>query len=546
MNRITREEAAGHAAVKKGENMKNLSGTDISRRVLLAGMSAGLASLTLPEGAFAQSAARRVLVIASNQDIPNFDPHVATGYSASFLLRNVYDSLVRVEGNPPKPVPSLAASWTSSPDGREWLFRLNPAAKFQNGRPVTAEDVAYSFRRAVRLNRGNAWMIQGVVGPDSVTAVDAATVRFQLVRPFAAFLQVLPWIWVVSREQVEANLGSDDGQSWLRQNLAASGPYRVRRAEAGTLYELERVESPWQQGGGNITNVIWRITRETAAQRLAVQRGEVQIAVDLTSEDMDALKGRPGVVSVIEPEYRTFSIKMNTRHGPMADVELRKAVSCAFNYQAMLDAAGYADLMVGPLPNGILGHDPGLSVYRTDMAKAREHLAKSRHPNGGVKLTMFHVSGLDQQRRWGLVLLDSLKQLNIELDIRPMIWPDMVAACRSPETFPDFFPVYQTANYGDPDNIAFAAYHSSRNGNWQNAVYASPTVDALIEQGRTEQDEAKRVGIYREFQRKVVEDAPDIFGVLERRKLALRDNVQNFRFTPVASNAIEAFPLSLR
>ncbi|MGL4494791.1 MAG: ABC transporter substrate-binding protein, partial [Beijerinckiaceae bacterium] len=104
----------------------------------------------------------------------------------------------------------------------------------------------------------------------------------------------------------------------------------------------------------------------------------------------------------------------------------------------------------------------------------------------------------------------------------------------------------QTANYGDPDNIAFAAYHSSRNGNWQNAVYANPVVDVLIEQGRSEQDETRRVAIYKEFQEKVVADAPDIFGVLERRKLALRDNVQNFKFTPVASNAIEAFALSLR
>ncbi len=87
----------------------------LSRRAMLAGMAGGLASLSLPEGALAQAGGRRVLVIASNQDIPTFDPHVATGYSASFLLRNVYDSLVRVEGNPPKPVPALAASWTSTP-----------------------------------------------------------------------------------------------------------------------------------------------------------------------------------------------------------------------------------------------------------------------------------------------------------------------------------------------------------------------------------------------------------------------------------------------
>ncbi len=523
----------------------NTSRTKVSRRGLLALAGAGLASMSLPAGAFAQSGGRRVLVIASNQDIPNFDPHIATGYSASMLLRNCYDSLVRVEGNPPKPVPHLAASWTASADGLDYVFKLDPAARFHDGSPVTAEDVVYSFQRLLRLNKGNAWMIQGVVTPTGVTALDAGTVKFTLAKPFSAFLQVLPWAWIVSKKQVEANLGTDDGQTYLRGALAASGAYKVRRAEPGTLYELERVEGAWKKGGGNLTGAIWRITRETATQRLMLQRGEAHIAVDLTSEDMDALKDQRGVVRVIEPEYRTFSIKMNTRHGPMADPELRKAVSYATNYQAIADAAGYADLMTGPLPQGILGHDPALVVYRTNLDKAREHLAKSKYPNGGVKLTMAHVSGLDQQRRWALVMLDSLKQLKIELEIKPMIWPDMVAACRSPETFPDLFPVYQTANYGDPDNIAFAAYHSSRNGNWQNAVYANPEVDKLIEAGRAEPNEAKRIAIYKEMQQKIVADAPDIFGVLERRKLAMRDQVKGFSFVPVASNAIELFPLSL-
>ena len=100
--------------------------TVLSRRHMMALTGAGLAGLTLPEAAFAQTGGRRVLVIASNQDIPNFDPHIATGYSASMLLRNTYDSLVRVEGNPPKPVPHLAASWTASANGLEYVFRLDP------------------------------------------------------------------------------------------------------------------------------------------------------------------------------------------------------------------------------------------------------------------------------------------------------------------------------------------------------------------------------------------------------------------------------------
>ncbi len=514
-----------------------------TRRGVLAGGAAMLAGLAAHREAEAQS--RRILVIASNQDIPNFDPHVANGYSASMALRNTYDSLVRVEGNPPKPVPHLAQSWTISDDGREYTFKLDPAAKFHDGTPVTAEAVKYSFNRLLRLNRGNAWMIAGVVDQNSVEAVDATTVRVKLVKPFVPFLSVLPWVWIVNPAQVEANKGEDDGQTFLRSNLAGSGSFKLRRAEAGNLYEFERVADAWKQGGGNLTGAIWKITRETATQRLMVQRGEAQIAVDLTSEDMDALKGRPGVNLVIEPEYRTFSMKMNTRHGPLRDVNLRRAIACVFNYQGMLDVAGYAELMRGPFPETIDGFDKDLPIYRTDLAKAKEYLAKSSTPNGGIKITVAHVSGLEQQRRWALVLLDSLRQLNIELDIKPMIWPDMVSSARSPETTPDIFMVYQTANYGDPDNLAYAGYHSSRNGGWQNPTYANPAIDKLLDEARGETDPAKRRALYVQFQRTLMEDSPDIFGVLEKRKLAMRNNVKGFTFTPVASNAIELFPLSL-
>ena len=515
-----------------------------TRRTLLAMAGAGLAATTFPHSLFAQSG-RNILIIASGQDIPNFDPHTATGYSASFLMRNVYDPLVRVAGNPPEPVSALAESWTASPDGLEYVFKLNPNARFHSGAPVTADDVVYSFQRALRLAKGNSWMIRGIVAPEGVSAVDEKTVKFDLDVPFAAFLQVLPWIFVVEKAVAEANLGSDDGEGHLMANIAGSGPFKVRRNQPGTLYDLERVADAWQPGGGNLTGVIWQIVRETATQRLMLQRGEVHIAVDLTSEDMDSLANASGVVRVIEPEYRTFSIKMNTAHGPMADINLRKAVSYATNYQAIKDAAGYADLMVGPLPNGILGHNPDLAVYRTDLDKAREHLAQTANPDGGFTLKMVHVSGLEQQRRWALIMLDSLKQLNIDLDIVPMNWPDMVASCQSPETFPDLFPVYQTANYGDPDNIAFAAYHSSRNGGWQNAVYNRPEVDALIESGRRQTDPQARVAIYYDLQDRLVADAPDIFGVLELRKIGLRDSVKNYSFVPVAANAVEAYGLSL-
>jgi peptide/nickel transport system substrate-binding protein len=513
-----------------------------TRRTIL-----GATLATLAAGTHARAQPRRVLIIANDFDIPSFDPHTQTGYGVNMYMRNVYDPLLRVEGDPPKPTPHLARSWTVSPDGLDYVFKLDPAAKFHDGAKVTADDVIYSFQRLLRLKRGTAWMIAGVVGPDSLTAPDPETVHIRLLQPFAPFPQVLPWISIINSKLVEANKGTDSGETYLRTNIAGSGAFRLRRAEPGNLFEFEKLPDPWRQHGGNLNGFIWKIVRETTTQRLMIQRGEAHVALDLTAEDMDALKGRAGVVEIIRPEYRTFSIKMNTSHGPLADANVRRAVSYAFNYQAMLEAAGgYAKLMTGPLPDGVFGFNPDLPVYRTDLDKARAFLAKSSTPNGGFKLTAVYVAGLEQERRWCLVLLDSLRPLGIEVEVKPMQWTDFGTAVKSPDTTPDLSCVYQTANYGDPDNFLFAGYHSSRNGGWQNPVYKNPVVDALIEEGRRIAEPTARGEIYRKLQQTLVDDAPDLFGVLEERKIALRSDVQDYQFTPVAANAMDMFTLSLK
>jgi peptide/nickel transport system substrate-binding protein len=285
--------------------------------------------------------------------------------------------------------------------------------------------------------------------------------------------------------------------------------------------------------------------REASTTRLMLQRGEVHFALDLFAEDMEAIKGMPHVVRIMEPDYRSFTIKMNTAKGPLADKNLRKAISYAYNYQAMLDAAGPAKLMQGPLPTGMFGFDKDLKVYRQDMDKAKEYLAKSAYKDGGFTLSITNAAGYENQKRWAMILLESLKAFNIGLDIRPTVWPDIVAMAKSPDTMTDFYSIFQSANYADPDNTAFAAYHSSRNGQWQNPVYHNPEVDKLIEEARSEVDPAKRAELYKKFQEVVVEDAPDIFGVIELRKFAMRDNVEGYSFCPVVANAFEIWPLSL-
>lgn len=516
---------------------------EMTRRELMAGTAAGALALALPGAAAAQ--AGRTLIIGNQGAQTHFDPHAGQDYPTSVIIRNVYDGLVDAVGMPPRIVPRLAESWTISEDGRVYTFRLDPAARFHDGSPVTAEAVKYSFERIQAVGRGNNWMIAGVVGPDSIRVIDDRTVEFTLLQPFAPFLSVLPWISVVNPALIEANAGSDLGQTWLLTNTAGSGPFRVARFEPENLIDFRRDPAYWRGGGGNADTVIWRYVRESTNQRLLLQRGEIHMAVDLTSDDMVALERVPGVVRILEPGDRTFSIKMNTRHGPLADINLRKAVSYAFDYEAMEAVTGFGELMHGPLHHGFFGHDPSIEVYRKDLDKAREYLAKTAYPNGGLTLDVVYVVGLEQSRLWCLVLLDSLRALNIDVNIRPSTWPDMVAMCRSPETFPDFFCVYLGVSYADPDVIAYAGYHSSRNGGWQNAVYSNPEVDRLIEAARFETDPERRFALYSAVQKAIVADAPDIFGVIEKAKVGLRDTVTGYEFTPLIVQAVDFFPLGL-
>lgn len=515
----------------------------LKRREILAAAGAAAAggAIVLPTSA----QANRVMVVACNSEIPSFDPHVSSGYASSMLMRNVYSSLVTAVGTPARIEPQVARSWTISPDGLVYSFELDQTARFHDGTPVTADDVVYSFRRLIRLGRGGAWMVAGLLDQDSIKADGPHRAVFTLKKPFAAFLQVLPWMSVINAKLIEANKGADDGQAYFVNNAPGSGAFMLTRSEPGNLFEFRRVKDSWRKGGGNLDAYIWKITRETTTQRLMMQQGQAHAALDLTSEDIDALKGRAGVSLILESDYRTFTIKMNCKKGPLADVNLRRAIAYAYDYDAMLQIAGYADLMKGPLPTGIFGFDPSLEVPRRDLAKAKEHLAKSSHPNGGIKLKAAYITGLEQERRWCLVLLDNLRALNIELDVVSTAWTDAVASARSPDLVADFFCVYQSVNYADPDNIAYAAHHSSRNGTWNNPTYGNPEVDRLIEEGRLATDATKRTEIYARLQRVIIADAPDIFGVLEKRKMALRSNVRNYEFTPIAANAFDFFPLSL-
>lgn len=521
-----------------------MSSNRSDRRQFILGTAGTSAALMLGMPSRAPAQAIRTLVVASNQELPNFDPHVARGYAPDMFMRNTYEALVRSEGNPPAIAPSLAESWEASTDSRRYRFRLDPAARFADGTPVDAAAVAYSFRRNLRLARGHSWMLSGILSDAGIEVIDPRTIEFRLNSPFSPFLQVLPWQWVINQRLVEANLGTDGGESFLRRATAGSGPFAIERAEPGNLYQFGRRPDYWRGGGGNVARVIWKVTREAATQRLLVQRGEAHIAVDMNSDDIDAMRGRPGIRPIVEPYFYTFSFKMNTRHGALSDRRLRQAISYAFDYDELQRVARYTAPLKGPLPEGMFGHKPDLTVYRMDLDRARALLAQTEFARGG-RLSIKYITGLDYQRQWTAVLLSSLRRIGIELEVGTLTWPDLVASARSPQTMADFFPVFQGAFYADPDCILYQAYHSAGNGTFMNPVYSNPEIDDLIIRGRSVSDPAERIRIYATLQERIVEDAPDIFALVDTLRFLIRENVEGWIFNPISPKSVEFHRLSL-
>jgi peptide/nickel transport system substrate-binding protein len=501
---------------------------------------AGDAATTTSGGATG-TATPKVLVAASGQDISNLDPHIGHDYSIASTQKSVYDTLLRYQGNPPELENLLATSYEPNEDASEWTVTLDERAVFHDGTPVKASDVVYSAGRLIRKNKGPAWMFVNVMEEGSAVAVDDQTVTFTLTTPFAPFPLILPWLFIVNEKVVKENeVDGDEGEAWLLDHEAGSGPFTIERWQVGDAYEFKAVEDYWWgwPEEGRLAGYIWKISRESSSTRLMLLNGDAHIGFDLSSEDAEALRQEPSLKVNDERGFSVFAVKMNNQRGPTSDINVRKAISYAMDYEAIIEALnGHAVLLEGPLPSNLGDfHNPNLELYRHDMDKAAAALAEAaaEYASGGFELEYVYVTGLQIEEQIGLILLDKLSQLDITLNIVPMVWPDMVARAQEVDTCPDMMAVYSGTTYADPDNFLWQAYHSSQAGFWAAAShYMNPEFDKVLEDARATPDHAKRVELYHRAQEMLVADAVEIFGQSEIGRATWTTKLGGYRVTPI-------------
>jgi peptide/nickel transport system substrate-binding protein len=168
-------------------------------------------------------------IFVPGQNLPaNLDPHQILDVGATGYALNGYDNLYRYEDNPPKMQPWLAKSHAVSPNGLIWDFKLRLGVKFHDGSELTADDVVYSFQRLLAIGKAPSAPFLPILKPESATAQDRYSVRFQLDRTYGPFFATIPMVFIVNPRVVKQHEKDGDwGADRLASNEAGSGAYRL-------------------------------------------------------------------------------------------------------------------------------------------------------------------------------------------------------------------------------------------------------------------------------------------------------------------------------
>lgn len=378
------------------------------------------------------------IVVTYKDDMATLDPAIGYDWQNWSMINATFSRLVDYKPGTTEIVPSLAQSYTVSPDGLTYTFKLDPKAKFTNGRKVTAADVKYSIERAVnpKTQGPGGGFFHSIVGADKVSsgaettmsgieAVDEGTVKFTLSQPDATFLNVLAlnFASAVPKEAVEA-AGADFGKKPV-----GSGAYSLKEWVPGQ--RLVFVRNPdYFRPRPNLDQFTIEIGQEPLVAILRLQKGEVDIAGDgIPPAKYLEIKNSPDAAQMIvdREQLETSYITINVTKKPFDDVRVRQALNMAVNKERIVRIInGRATPASQVLPPGMPGYDKDYHGYPYDVAKAKQLLAEAGLKDGFS--TELYAMNTDPNPRIAQAIQQDLAAIGIKAEIKALAQPEVIAA----------------------------------------------------------------------------------------------------------------------
>ncbi|HSF94508.1 MAG TPA: ABC transporter substrate-binding protein, partial [Thermohalobaculum sp.] len=323
----------------------------MTRRLAAFSIAAAVvAPLALPVPLALAETPPNILVIAAQiDDIVSLDPQESFEFSGSDIANNLYGSLVSFDPNDLSKgyQPDIAESWEVSGDGKVFTFKIRSGLKFASGNPVTARDAEFSLRRAVAMEKTPSFILtqfgfnKDNMG-ETLVALDDSTFQLTTDKKYATSF-VLNCLtatiaYIVDSETVKANeVDGDWGNGWLRVNSAGSGAYTLVNWKANESYTLQ-ANPDFYKGAPAMERVVVRNIQESATQRLLLEKGDIDIARNLSPEDISAVEGNGDLAVDNDLRGRILYFSLNQQDPILSKPKVREALKYLVDYDGMANS----------------------------------------------------------------------------------------------------------------------------------------------------------------------------------------------------------------
>ncbi|MFF2522649.1 ABC transporter substrate-binding protein [Streptomyces liangshanensis] len=483
------------------------------------------------------SAGGKTLVVDTSFNLKTADPGREFEPTGSIVDKALYETLLTFKGGDvTKPLPGLASSYEESPDSKVLTLHLRAGARFSDGSAVTADDVVFSLTRVIGLKGNPSFLLDGV----TVAKKDASTVTLTSEKANPALPNILPnpALGILNAKAVRAQGGTataaDAAEKYLNKSSAGSGPYTLTSFNANTQVVLAK--NPKYNGAQKPTydKIVLRNV-QAPTQKLNVQRGDSQIALDLNSDQSAGIAGGLKVLS--GPSSDVIFLLLNLDPGvsdATADAKFREAVRKGIDYKSLLTLGGSGSVQPGGvIPSTFVGALPPGQAPARDLAGAKAALAASKIKNPSVKLSYasdLTLDGLSFQSMAERVQAQ-LKEVGIKVTLAPAPTTTELDNYRNGKEQVGLW--YWGPDYPDPsDYLAFlpGGLVGLRAGS---KAGADPALTALGEQAATTTDAAGRQKLYEEIQTDLNNDGAFIPLMQPSRHIVAASSVTGLAYNPV-------------
>lgn len=509
-----------------------------------------IALVPLGRGGFAAAQTPKTLVIAIGADQTGLDPQTVENNESGFVMSTIFDSIVMYKPGSSEVGPGLAQSWTVSPDGKLYTFKIRRGVKFHDGTPLNAKTIAEDLDRAI--NPDNPCYVLGRKGVDTfdeftfgsakggtavrISVLDDYTLRFALPEPNAPFLTNLAMVWTGIMSPAATKQYNCDAS----QHPVGTGPFRFVEAVRNDHVTVEANRDYWG-GRPKVDRITFKIVPESATRMLMLERNEVQILADVPPADYARVTKNPALKLYRQAGLTILGVAMSNDQGPLKDKRVRQAMNYAVDKGAINKGlyAGATTASQG-IPPVLWGYNKGVAAYQYDVAKAKALLKEAGFPDGFSTNMIVYANPRGYNPIGGAKLGEAvqgyLTKVGVQVKITQYEWGAYLDKYRH-TPWEGFAIAGWSGDNGDPDNFLGDLFEwdtaagKARTNN--TSRHHNPAYDQLMVDARKTTNLAKRAKLYEEANKILHDDAAWIFMNHTNQVRAARANVKGFLLNPL-------------